>query len=353
MAEKILQIRNLTTGFLTDQGVAKATDRVSMDLEKGQTLCVVGESGSGKSVTALSVMRLIDFAGGVIIDGQMLFNGEDLVRKSQNDMLRIRGNMITMIFQDPISALNPVFTVGEQIAETLRIHKRMGKKEAWLQSVDMLYRVGIPDPEMRAKQYPYEMSGGMCQRVVIAMALACNPELLIADEPTTALDVTVQAQILDLLKQLKQEFGMSMLLITHDMGVAAEVADRIAVMYAGAVVEEGTVQEIFEQPRHPYTIGLLQSIPGLHSKRGGELYTIKGAIPPISRIPSGCRFHPRCPHVMDICRKEEPPLKSSLSGHIAACWLDETGGMDKGRNEPNLQDVHERLTADRVEANRS
>ncbi len=339
MAEKILQIRNLTAGFLTDQGVVKATDRVTFDLEKGQTLCVVGESGSGKSVTALAVMRLIDFAGGVIVDGQVIFNGEDLVRKRQSDMLRIRGNLITMIFQDPMSALNPVFTVGDQIAEALRIHKRMGKRAAWQRSVEMLKLVGIPDPEMRAKQYPYEMSGGMCQRVVIAMALACNPELLIADEPTTALDVTVQAQILELLLKLKQEFGMAMLLITHDMGVAAEVADRIVVMYAGVVVEEGTVQEIFENPRHPYTIGLLQSIPRMNGKRGGELYTIKGSIPPISRIPSGCRFHPRCPHVMDVCRTEEPVIRESFTGHKSACWLDEASGVDLKSYKANPQEA--------------
>ncbi|BBH20034.1 peptide ABC transporter ATP-binding protein [Paenibacillus baekrokdamisoli] len=349
MAEKILQIRNLTTAFLTDQGVAKATDRVTFDLEKGQTLCVVGESGSGKSVTALSVMRLIDYAGGVIMDGEVLFNGEDLVRTSQDDMLRIRGNLITMIFQDPMSALNPVFTVGDQIAEVLRIHRRMKKKAAWQRSVEMLKLVGIPDPEIRAKQFPYEMSGGMCQRVVIAMALACNPELLIADEPTTALDVTVQAQILELLLQLKKELGMSMLLITHDMGVAAEVADRIAVMYAGIVVEEGTVQQIFENSRHPYTIGLLQSIPGMDGKRGGELYTIKGSIPPISKVPSGCRFHPRCPHVMDICRTEEPLLKSSLTGHKTACWLEDKGEFDLKSNKGNNQEAN-RLTDIRTEA---
>lgn len=339
MAENILEIRNLTAGFLSDKGLAKATDRVYLDLEKGKTLCVVGESGSGKSVTALSVMRLIDYAGGVIADGQVLFNGQDLVRKQQKEMLKIRGNQITMIFQDPMSALNPVFTVGEQIAETLRLHKRLPEKEVWRQSVDMLRKVGIPDPEIRAKQYPYEMSGGMCQRVVIAMALACNPELLIADEPTTALDVTVQAQILELLLQLKREFRMSMLLITHDMGVAAEVADRIAVMYAGTVVEEGTVKEIFERARHPYTIGLLQSIPGLEGERGGELFTIKGTIPKIDQIPSGCRFHPRCPYAMDVCRQNEPPLRQSLTGHKAACWLDDTADDDPRPGKPNSREA--------------
>ncbi|SFS46931.1 ABC transporter ATP-binding protein [Paenibacillus sp. BC26] len=339
MAEKILQIRNLTTGFLSDRGLAKATDRVSFDLEKGKTLCVVGESGSGKSVTAMSVMRLIDYAGGLIVDGEVLFNGQDLVKKKQSDMLKIRGNLITMIFQDPMSALNPVFTVGDQISEALRIHKGLKKKEAWRQSIEMLRRVGIPAPEIRAKQYPYEMSGGMCQRVVIAMALACNPELLIADEPTTALDVTVQAQILDLLLQLKKEFNMSMLLITHDMGVAAEVADRIAVMYAGTVVEEGTVKEIFDGPRHPYTIGLLKSIPGLEGERGGDLYTIKGSIPPISQLPEGCRFHPRCPYAMDICRHKEPVMQTSPSGHKAACWLDDHDGADPRPGAFNSQEL--------------
>jgi peptide/nickel transport system ATP-binding protein len=339
MAEKILKIRNLTTGFLTEKGMVKATDGVSLELDKGQTLCVVGESGSGKSVTSLTVMRLIDYAGGVILDGEVLFHGEDLVSKKQDEMLRIRGNLITMIFQDPMSALNPVFTVGDQIAESLRIHKRLSDKEAWRKAVDMLRLVGIPDPEMRAKQYPHEMSGGMCQRVVIAMALACDPELLIADEPTTALDVTVQAQILDLLQRLKREFHMSILLITHDMGVAAEMADRIAVMYAGAIVEEGDVTEIFEQPRHPYTIGLLNSIPGLEGERGIELYTIKGNIPSISQLPFGCRFHPRCPYAMDICRQEEPPLRKFSSGHQAACWLDDTGSDDPRPGKPNNRET--------------
>ncbi|MBW7459026.1 ABC transporter ATP-binding protein [Paenibacillus sepulcri] len=341
MAETILEIRNLTTGFLSDQGMVKATDRVSLTLDKGQTLCVVGESGSGKSVTALSVVRLVDYAGGVIMDGQILFNGEDLAQKRQSEMLRIRGSLIAMIFQDPMSALNPVFTVGDQIAEVLQAHKHLNRKEAWHKSVEMLRLVGIPAPEIRAKQYPYEMSGGMCQRVVIAMALSCNPQLLIADEPTTALDVTVQAQILELLLQLKREFRMSMLLITHDMGVAAEVADRIAVMYAGTVVEEGTVEEIFGHPRHPYTMGLLRSIPGMDGNRGEELYTIKGAIPPISRLPSGCRFHSRCPYVMETCREKEPPLLETAAGHKAACWLSGTVGATQSATAAEDQQERE------------
>ncbi|MBB3113279.1 peptide/nickel transport system ATP-binding protein [Paenibacillus phyllosphaerae] len=323
MTQNLLEVRNLTTGFHTERGFVKATDRVSLAIQEGQTLCIVGESGSGKSVTSLAIMRLIDYAGGFIESGEVLFKGDNLAAKKQTDMMRIRGSKMSMIFQDPMSALNPVFSVGDQIAETLRIHKHMSDKAAWNKAVEMLRLVGIPSPEIRARQYPHEMSGGMCQRVVIAMALACDPELLIADEPTTALDVTVQAQILDLLAKLKRELNTSILLITHDMGVAAEIADRIAVMYAGAIVEEGAVDEVFEQPRHPYTIGLLRSIPGIEGERGGELYTIKGSIPSINELPSGCRFHPRCPHVMERCLREEPPLMADERGHRAACWLDE------------------------------
>jgi oligopeptide/dipeptide ABC transporter ATP-binding protein len=321
MAEKLLQIRKLTTGFATEKGLAKATDAISISVDKGQTVCLVGESGSGKSVTSLAIMRLIDYAGGMIMEGSIDFHGQDLAAKKQEEMRKIRGNQIAMIFQDPMSSLNPVFTVGEQIAESLRLHQDKSAGEAMAAAVDLLKLVGIPAPEIRAKQYPHELSGGMCQRVVIAIALACNPELLIADEPTTALDVTVQAQILDLLRKLQAELGMSILLITHDMGVAAEMADRIAVMYAGAIVEEGTVEEIFDHPSHPYTLGLLQSIPGFEGERGGELFTIQGTIPPIGQLPAGCRFHPRCPHAMDVCRSQEPPDFMITSDHRASCWL--------------------------------
>ncbi|TYP68051.1 ABC transporter ATP-binding protein [Paenibacillus methanolicus] len=323
MTQNLLEVRNLTAGFETENGFVKATDRVSLSLAQGQTLCIVGESGSGKSVTSLAIMRLIDYAGGFIESGEVLFKGENIAGKKQQDMMRIRGSKMAMIFQDPMSALNPVFKVGEQIAESLRTHKKLGEKQAWAKAVDMLRLVGIPSPEMRAHQYPHEMSGGMCQRVVIAMALACDPELIIADEPTTALDVTVQAQILDLLAKLKRELKTSILLITHDMGVAAEIADRIAVMYAGAIVEEGTVDQVFHNPSHPYTVGLLRSIPGLDGERGGELYTIKGTIPSINDLPTGCRFNPRCPHVMDRCLREEPPLMPGKNGQRAACWLEE------------------------------
>lgn len=321
MAEKLLEIRKLSTGFITEKGLVKATDQISLALDKGQTVCLVGESGSGKSVTSLAIMRLIDYAGGVIMEGNINFHGEDLTEKKQEEMRKIRGDRIAMIFQDPMSSLNPVFTVGDQIAESILLHQNKSKEEAWNMAVEMLRLVGIPAPEIRAKQYPHELSGGMCQRVVIAIALACNPELLIADEPTTALDVTVQAQILDLLRKLQSELGMSILMITHDMGVAAEMADRVAVMYAGAIVEEGTVQEIFDHPSHPYTVGLLQSIPGFEGERGGELYTIQGTIPPLGQLPGGCRFHPRCPHATDICRQKEPHEFQVGEDHRASCWL--------------------------------
>ncbi|GIP22358.1 ABC transporter ATP-binding protein [Paenibacillus sp. J22TS3] len=333
MAERLLEIENLTTGFMTEKGFVKATDNISINIEKGKTLCLVGESGSGKSVTSLSIMRLIDYAGGAILDGKIKFHGEDLASKDQEDMRKIRGNKIAMIFQDPMSALNPVFTVGDQIAESIILHQNKSEAEAKKEAINLLRMVGIPAPEIRVKQYPHELSGGMCQRVVIAIALACNPELLIADEPTTALDVTVQAQILDLLQRLKEELGMSILLITHDMGVAAEMADRIAVMYAGAIVEEGTVEEIFSNPSHPYTVGLLQSIPGFEGTRGKELYTIKGTIPGIGNLPGGCRFNPRCPHVMDKCKAQEPLNFKVGDDHSAVCWLyEDKAPVEIGRN---------------------
>ncbi|MCU6711659.1 ABC transporter ATP-binding protein [Paenibacillus sp. J5C_2022] len=325
MAQKVLEINGLTTGFLAEKEIVKATDRVNLQLEKGKTLCLVGESGSGKSVTSLAIMRLIEFSGGRILEGSIAFQKQDLAKKTQEEMLHIRGNKIAMIFQDPMTALNPVFTVGEQIAESLRLHQGMKKEKAWTEAIKLLRLVGIPSPELRVKQYPHELSGGMCQRVVIAIALACRPDVLIADEPTTALDVTVQAQILDLLRSLQKEIGMSILLITHDMGVAAEMADRIAVMYAGAIVEEGDATAIFDKPSHPYTTGLLQSIPGLEGERGHELYTIAGTIPPLSALPSGCRFHPRCPHVMDKCRAVSPPSMTVGDRHTSACWLYEEG----------------------------
>jgi oligopeptide/dipeptide ABC transporter ATP-binding protein len=319
--EPLLQIKELTAGFATDNGVVKAIDRVSLSIEKGQTLCLVGESGSGKSVTSLAIMRLLEFAGGRILEGSIRLSGDELTDQPQRQMIRIRGNRMAMIFQEPMSALNPVFTVGEQIAESIRLHQRKRKSEASQMAVDLLRLVGIPDPETRARQYPHELSGGMCQRVVIAIALACKPELLIADEPTTALDVTVQAQILDLLQQLQRELGMSMLLITHDMGVAARMADQIAVMYAGAVVELGTAEALFDSAAHPYTVGLMQSVPSMEGERLSELRTIQGNVPALHALPAGCRFHPRCPHAMSRCEVESPPMVAVGPDQQAACWL--------------------------------
>lgn len=331
MGEPLLEIRNLTVGFFAEQGILKAVERVSLNVQKGETLCLVGESGSGKSVTSLAVMRLIDYDGGQILSGEINFHREDLAQKPQDAMIRIRGDKLAMIFQDPMSALNPVFSIGDQIAEAVMLHQKKNREEAWEQAVEVLRQVGIPAPEVRARQYPHELSGGMSQRVVIAMALVCQPELLIADEPTTALDVTVQAQILDLLRKLKSEANMAILLITHDMGVAAEMADRIAVMYAGAIMEEGTVEQIFTSPQHPYTLGLLKSIPGYEGERGKDLYTIPGNIPSIAQLPAGCRFHPRCPAATDMCRSKEPLQQEIAPGHLVKCWLSRKGDNGRGK----------------------
>jgi oligopeptide/dipeptide ABC transporter ATP-binding protein len=278
----------------------------------------VGESGSGKSVTSLSVMRLIENEGGRITSGEISFDGRDLAQLDQNAMRKIRGSELGMIFQEPMTALNPVFTVGDQIAESVLLHTDSSKKQAWDRALEMLRLVEISDPGVRAKQYPHQLSGGLRQRVMIALALACDPQLLIADEPTTALDVTIQAQILDLLRDLKDRLGMSLLLITHDMGVAAETADRIVVMYAGKVIEEASVADVFDAPHHPYTQGLLASIPGRKVTRGGRLHAIAGTIPALGDMPSGCRFHPRCPFAQDVCRAEQPVLRE-IDGRFVAC----------------------------------
>lgn len=336
--EPLLAIKDLTAGFATDNGAVKAIDRVSLSIGRGQTLCLVGESGSGKSVTSLAIMRLLEFAGGRILEGSIRLAGSELTNQTQRQMIRIRGNRMAMIFQEPMSALNPVFTVGDQIAESIRLHQRKRKSEAKRMAVELLRMVGIPDPETRARQYPHELSGGMCQRVVIAIALACRPELLIADEPTTALDVTVQAQLLDLLKQLQRELGMSMLLITHDMGVAARMADQIAVMYAGVVVETGSTEALFDRPAHPYTVGLMQSVPSMEGERLSELRTIQGNVPSLHALPSGCRFHPRCPYAMARCSSEAPPMMTVGPQQQAACWLYEdeaafTAALDSDNGE--------------------
>ncbi|BAS27354.1 ABC transporter ATP-binding protein [Limnochorda pilosa] len=319
MAEKLLELRNLKTYFFTEDGTVPAVDGVSFELKRGGSLGVVGESGCGKSVTALSIMRLIPQPPGKIVGGQILFNGEDLAKKKESEMRRIRGNEISMIFQEPMTSLNPVFTVGDQIMEAIILHQKLNKREARERAIEMLKLVGIPDPDRRVDEYPHQMSGGMRQRVMIAMALSCNPKLLIADEPTTALDVTIQAQILDLMRRLRSEVGAAIILITHDLGVVAELVDDVVVMYAGKVVEKTDVRSIYATPQHPYTEGLLESIPKLHEERE-RLQTIEGVVPSPYSMPSGCRFHPRCPLARDICKVEEPPLLEVEQGHWAACW---------------------------------
>jgi len=315
----LLNVTDLKTYFRTMDGVVKAVDGVDFSLKPGQTLGIVGESGCGKSVTSLSVMRLID-PPGWIAGGQMLFRGTDLATLSEKEMRRIRGDEISMIFQEPMTSLNPVFTVGNQVMEAIIEHRKVSKREALAQTVELFRMVGIPSPERRVKDYPHNMSGGMRQRVMIAMALALQPDLLIADEPTTALDVTIQAQILELIKDLRVRVNTAVMLITHDIGVVAEMADNVVVMYTGKVVEHGTVMQVLKTPKHPYTVGLLNSIPSLGQK-GTRLNVIPGTVPSPLNLPRGCPFAPRCPHVMAICREELPPLKTLDDGSAARCWL--------------------------------
>ena len=320
-SERLLEVVDLKTYFDTDEGTVKAVDGVSFHLDRGETLAVVGESGSGKSVMSLSVMRLIATPPGRIAGGQILFEGQDIVKKSEREMRRIRGNDISMIFQEPMTSLNPVYTVGDQIAEAIVLHQGKSYREAMKLAADMLDLVGIPEPGKRVKNYPHQMSGGMRQRVMIAMALSCGPKLLIADEPTTALDVTIQAQILDLMRKLQNEIGMSILFITHDLGVVAEVADRAVVMYAGRAVEEADVNEIFATPRMPYTLGLLNSIPRVDraAEHQERLQAIPGNVPNPLHLPEGCSFHPRCRFAQDKCKLAIPPLEDTGGGHQVRC----------------------------------
>jgi oligopeptide/dipeptide ABC transporter ATP-binding protein len=318
-AAPLLEIDDLRTWFFTTDGVTRAVDGVSLAVGAGETLAIVGESGCGKSVTALSVLRLIASPPGRVVGGAIRYAGRDLLTLSAAEMRAIRGNEISMIFQEPMTSLNPVLRIGRQIAETLVEHEGLANSEAERRAVEMLRIVNMPEPERRARQYPHELSGGMRQRVMIAMALACQPKLLIADEPTTALDVTIQAQILDLMRMLREETGTAIMLITHDMGVVAEVADDVVVMYAGRIVEHASVAKLFAMPQHPYTIGLLGSIPQLHLDQQ-RLAAIEGQVPnPLSPV-SGCAFHPRCPFAEARCREAEPPLIDLGSGHYAACW---------------------------------
>jgi peptide/nickel transport system ATP-binding protein/oligopeptide transport system ATP-binding protein len=315
----LLDLIDLKTYFRTMDGVVKAVDGVDFSLRPGQTLGVVGESGCGKSVTSLSIMRLVDQPGW-IAGGQMLFKGADLAKVSEKQMRGIRGDEVSMIFQEPMTSLNPVFTVGNQVMEAITEHRKVSKNEALAQTVELFRMVGIPSPDRRVKDYPHNMSGGMRQRVMIAMALALQPDLLIADEPTTALDVTIQAQILELIKDLRIKNNTAVLLITHDIGVVAEMADNVVVMYTGKVVEEGTVMQVLKTPKHPYTVGLLNSIPSIGQK-GQRLNVIPGTVPSPLNLPKGCPFAPRCPHVMAVCREEHPPLKKLDDGSSARCWL--------------------------------
>ena len=323
LGEILLQIRDLRTSFYTHDGVVKAVDGVSFEVRRGEVLGLVGESGCGKSVTSLSILRLIA-PPGKIDGGEILFEGRDLLGLNISEMTQMRGDRISMIFQQPTSSLNPVFKVGDQIAEVLQIHQGLSKKEALARAIELMVQVGISDPQRRVNAYPFEMSGGMAQRVMIAMALASKPDLLIADEPTTALDVTIQAQILDLMRNLQSEYNAAIILITHDLGVVAEMADRIAVMYAGQIVEEAPTAELFRDPRHPYTQGLIASIPVLGEIKD-ELEVIPGNVPNLVNLPPGCRFAPRCrvreAKGLTICTEEMPDLKPVAIGHTARCWL--------------------------------
>jgi oligopeptide/dipeptide ABC transporter ATP-binding protein len=316
---QLLEVKNLKTYFFTDDGVAKAVDDVSFTLDKGETLGLVGESGCGKSVSALSIMRLIPDPPGKIVGGEILFKGKNILQESEKFMQDIRGNDIGMIFQEPMTSLNPVFTCGDQIEEAVILHQKLSKEDAKVKAIEMLNLVGIPAPEQRYREYPHQLSGGMRQRIMIAMALSCNPEILIADEPTTALDVTVQAQILELINRLQRELGMGVIIITHDLGVIAEVSTKVAVMYASRIAEYGTVDQIFHNPKHPYTVGLLNSIPKLGVSKS-KLATIEGNVPPPTAYPKGCHFCTRCTFALEKCWTEDPPAFQIEPGHTAACW---------------------------------
>ncbi len=322
MANTLVEFKNLKTYFYTEDGVVKAVNDVSFKIKEGETVGVVGESGCGKSVTSMSLMKLIPNPPGKIVDGDILFEGKSVVNMSEDEMRDIRGNKISVIFQEPMTSLNPVFTVGKQIGEAVVLHQKLSKEEARAKAVEMLKLVGIPRAEEIVDAYPHELSGGMRQRVMIAMALSCNPKLLIADEPTTALDVTIQAQILDLMRNLKEKLNTSIMLITHDLGVIAEMADYVVVMYAGKVAEEAPVRELFADPMHPYTKGLLKSKPTLDKEaEGKQLYSIPGQVPNPIGMPDYCYFCDRCDRAIDKCRKEIPPLREIKPGHKVACWL--------------------------------
>jgi oligopeptide transport system ATP-binding protein len=318
----LLQIKELRTHFFTDEGVVRAVDGISYDVQEGETMGLVGESGCGKSVSALSILRLIPSPPGKIVGGEVWFDGEDLLKVDEEEIRHVRGNRIAMIFQEPMTSLNPVLTIGRQITEALELHLKMDRHAADRRAAELLEMVGIPEAHTRLGDYPHQFSGGMRQRVMIAMALSCNPKLLLADEPTTALDVTIQAQILEIMARLSREFGTAVIIITHNLGVVARYANRVNVMYAGKIVEASSARELYAKPRHPYTLGLLRSVPRLDEARRDKLVPIEGLPPDLANIPQGCSFYPRCSYRIDRCRQEEPPLMLVDEKHYAACWVD-------------------------------
>ena len=320
--EVVLEVKGLKTHFFTDEGVVKAVDGLTYDVKKGEFVGLVGESGCGKSVSAMSILRLIPYPPGIIVDGEIKFKGEDLLQATEARMRDIRGNRIAMVFQEPTTSLNPVLTVGRQISESLELHRDMDKRAALADSVKLLELVGIPDPDRRIKDYPYQFSGGMQQRIMIAIALSCDPEVLIADEPTTSLDVTVQAQLLEIIASMREQLDMAVIIITHNLGLVARYVDRVNVMYAGKLVEAGTTNMIFGEPKHPYTLGLLASVPRLDSPRKVAPRVIPGLPPNLAHLPPGCSFAPRCEYVMDRCREEEPLLEPVAEGHFRTCFYD-------------------------------
>ncbi len=324
----LLEVKDLTTYFFLGAGIVRAVDGVSYDVREGETVALVGESGCGKTVSALSVMRLVAAPAGRIISGQILFKGRDLLALDEEGMRRVRGREIGMVFQEPMTSLNPVLSIGRQLTETVEIHLGMTTAQARERAVELLGLVGIPDPGRRLTQYPHQFSGGMRQRIMIAMALSCNPSLILADEPTTALDVTIQAQILELMRDLSRRLGVAMLIITHNLGVVARYADRVNVMYAGKIIERGTAREIYANPRHPYTLGLLRSVPRLDEPRKSKLSPIEGQPPDLMRLPAGCAFSPRCRYAVERCARDIPPLGAVGVGHDAACWVADQLGQE-------------------------
>ncbi len=318
----LLQVKDLRTYFYTEEGVVKAVDGVTYDVAEGETLALVGESGCGKSISALSILRLIPIPPGRIVSGEVIFENEDLLKLSEEDIRHIRGNKISMVFQEPMTSLNPVLTIGKQLTEAIELHLKLDKEASMQRAVQLLEMVGVAEAERRVSDYPHQFSGGMRQRVMIAMALSCNPKLLIADEPTTALDVTIQAQVLEVMARLSREFGTSVIIITHNLGVVARYADRVNVMYAGKIIESSTAANVYADPRHPYTLGLLASVPRLDQLHGDKLIPIEGLPPDLAQLPPGCSFYPRCVYRIDKCKEEYPPLQLVAENHYAACWVD-------------------------------